>query len=151
MKISTLEGVVIQPLKIIADELGAVLHMLRNDDHLFEKFGEIYFSEINPGAVKAWKRNKRQTQNLAVPVGEIDLVIYDDRKESTTRGSLFNCTLGRPDHYCLIRIPSMLWYGFRGLGNTPSLLANCSNQPHDPSEIEKIHPESDLIPYNWPT
>jgi len=151
VKNSTLEGVVIHPLKIITDELGAVLHMLRNDDPLFEKFGEIYFSEINPGAVKAWKRNKRQTQNLAVPAGGIDLVIYDDRQESTTRVSLFNCTLGRPDHYCLIRIPPLLWYGFRGLGDAPSLVANCSNQPHDPSEIEKIQPESDLIPHTWPT
>ena len=151
MKNPTIEGVVIQPLKIIADELGVVLHMLRNDDPVFEKFGEVYFSEIKPGSVKAWKRNKNQTQNLAVPSGEIDLVIYDDRQDSTTRGSLFNCTLGRPDHYSLIRIPPLLWYGFRGRGDAPSLIANCLNQPYDPAASEKIHPESDLIPYTWPT
>ena len=151
MKNPTIEGVIIQPLKIIADELGAVLHMLRNDDPVFEKFGEVYFSEIKPGSVKAWKRNKNQTQNLAVPSGEIDLVIYDDRQDSTTRDSLFNCTLGRPDHYSLIRIPPLLWYGFRGRGDAPSLIANCSSQPHDHATSEKIHPESDLIPYTWPT
>ena len=151
MKNPTIEGVIIQPLKIIADELGVVLHMLRNDDPVFEKFGEVYFSEIKPGSVKAWKRNKNQTQNLAVPSGEIDLVIYDDRQDSTTRDSLFNCTLGRPNHYSLIRIPPLLWYGFRGRGDAPSLIANCSSQPHDPATSEKIHPESDLIPYTWPT
>ena len=151
MKNPTIEGVIIQPLKIIADELGVVLHMLRNDDPVFEKFGEVYFSEIKPGSVKAWKRNKNQTQNLAVPSGEIDLVIYDDRQDSTTRDSLFNCTLGRPNHYSLIRIPPLLWYGFRGRGAAPSLIANCSSQPHDHATSEKIHPESDLIPYTWPT
>ena len=151
MKNPTIEGVIIQPLKIIADELGVVLHMLRNDDPVFEKFGEVYFSEIKPGSVKAWKRNKNQTQNLAVPSGEIDLVIYDDRQDSTTRDSLFNCTLGRPDHYSLIRIPPLLWYGFRGRGDAPSLIANCSSQPHDSATSERIHPESDLIPYTWPT
>ena len=151
MKNPTIEGVIIQPLKIIADELGVILHMLRNDDPVFEKFGEVYFSEIKPGSVKAWKRNKNQTQNLAVPSGEIDLVIYDDRQDSTTRDSLFNCTLGRPDHYSLIRIPPLLWYGFRGRGDAPSLIANCSSQPHDHATSEKIHPESDLIPYTWPT
>ena len=150
MKNPTIEGVIIQPLKIIADELGVVLHMLRNDDPVFEKFGEVYFSEIKPGSVKAWKRNKKQTQNLAVPIGSINLVIYDDRPNSTTQGVLFSCILGRPDHYNLIGIPPLLWYGFRGLGAAPALIANCPDQPHNPAESEKIHRESKLIPYTWP-
>ena len=149
MKKTTIEGVIVQPLKMISDNLGVVLHMLQNNGPLFEKFGEVYFSEINPGAVKAWKRNKGQAQNLAVPVGKIDLVIYDDRPDSTTRGSLFNHTLGRPYHYSLIHIPPLLWYGFQGLGDTPALIANCPDRPHDPSESEKIPPESDFIPYIW--
>ena len=144
-----IEGVITKSLRIFSDELGGVLHMMRNDEPLFEKFGEIYFSEINPGAVKAWKRNKKQTQNLAVPVGRIDLVIYDDRPDSTTRGGLFHCILGRPDHYNLVHIPPQLWYGFKGLGNTSAIIANCADQPHDPSQSEKIHPESTSIPHIW--
>ena len=149
MKNTTIQSVVIKPLKIITDERGAVLHMVRSDGQLFNKFGEIYFSEINPGAIKAWKRYKKQTQNLAVPMGLIDLVIYDDRPDSTTRGGLFTCKLGRPENYNLVQIPPLLWYGFRGLGNTKTLVANCSDRPHDPSEVEKINPKSDVIPYFW--
>jgi len=144
-----IEGVYSQPLKIISDERGAVLRMFHNENLLFKNFGEIYFSEINPGAVKAWKRNKKQTQNLAVPVGSVNLVIYDDRPNSTTQGALFNCILGRPDNYNLIHIPPLLWYGFQGFGNTPALIANCPDQPHDPSESEKTNPKSNFIPYIW--
>ncbi len=46
-------GVIIRPLTQIADNRGAVLHMMRNDSELYEKFGEVYFSEILPGVVKA--------------------------------------------------------------------------------------------------
>ena len=57
-----IEGVYSQPLKIISDERGAVLRMFHNENLLFKNFGEIYLSEINPGAVKAWKRNKKHYQ-----------------------------------------------------------------------------------------
>ena len=58
-----IEGVIIQPLKQIADNRGSVLHMLDNDSSLFKQFGEVYFSEIHSGLVKAWKRHKKQSQN----------------------------------------------------------------------------------------
>jgi dTDP-4-dehydrorhamnose 3,5-epimerase len=149
MKTPTIDGIVIQSLKIIPDERGAVLHMLQKSNPIFKNFGEIYFSEINPGSIKAWKRNKKQNQNLTVPVGKIDLVIYDDRPDSTTRGGLFKYELGRPDHYSLVHIPPLLWYGFQGLGQIPALIANCPDQPHDPSQAEKIPSESDFIPHIW--
>ena len=44
-----IEGVKITPLKIIADDRGSVMHMMRNDSKVFDKFGEIYFSTIFKG------------------------------------------------------------------------------------------------------
>ena len=49
-----INGVVITPLRQIADERGKVMHMLRNDAVHFSAFGEIYFSCVYPGAIKAW-------------------------------------------------------------------------------------------------
>ena len=142
-------GVLIQSLKQIEDNRGSVLHMIRNDGVLFKKFGEVYFSEIYPGRVKAWKRQKKQTQNLAVPVGVIRLVIYDNRKKSSTRGNLVEFTVGRPNHYSLIHIPPMLWYGFQSLNKQTSLVANCADLPHNPLEAETLPQDSDRIPYQW--
>ena len=103
-----IEGVIIQPLKQIADNRGSVLHMLDNDSSLFKQFGEVYFSEIHSGRVKAWKRHKKQSQNLVVPLGKILLVIYDDRPNSNTHGKIEQYNLGRPEDYRLIHIPPML-------------------------------------------
>jgi dTDP-4-dehydrorhamnose 3,5-epimerase len=146
---SEISGVLIQPLKQIVDPRGAVLHMLRNDSPLFQRFGEIYFSLVLPGAVKAWKRHRVMTQHFAVPMGKIRLVFYDAREGSPSQSRLEEHILGRPDHYCLVRIPPLLWYGFQGLGTTPALVANLTDYVHDPHETESLSLEAGDIPYRW--
>ena len=146
-----IEGVIIQPLRQIADNRGSILHMLRRDSELFKQFGEVYFSEIHPGAIKAWKRHKGQTQNITVPIQRIRLVIYDPRLNSGTTGNIIEYELGRPNNYKLIQIPPMLWYGFQALDNQTALIANCADRPHDPREGESLSSESDQIPYQWKT
>ena len=144
-----LQGVVTAELRQIVDTRGAVLHMLRCDAPDFTQFGECYFSELVPGAVKAWKRHRHQTQNLAVPVGRVRLALFDARESSTTLGQLHALELGRPDAYFRLKIPPGIWYGFACLGDTPALLVNCPDLPHDPSESD-IRPSSDpAIPFDW--
>ncbi len=146
-----IEGVIIQPLKQIADKRGSVLHMLKNDSSLCKQFGEVYFSEIYSGLVKAWKRHKKQSQNLVVPLGKIRLVIYDDRPNSNTHGKIAQYKLGRPDDYRLIHIPPMLWYGFQGIGDQTSMIANCTDLSHDPEEMESLSADTNQIQYQWET
>lgn len=146
---SVIDGVIITQLRQINDDRGSVLHMLRSDASEFTKFGECYFSEVLPGAVKAWKRHNAQTQNITVPVGRIRLVIYDDRSLSDSHGNLAVIDLGRPDAYLRVQIPPGLWYGFQCLNQTPALLANCADMPHDPSESDVLPLDSDKIPYQW--
>lgn len=143
------EGVALIELSQMRDERGWVLHMLRCDASDFSRFGECYFSEVLPGAVKAWKYHSAQTQNLAVPVGRILMVIYDDREGSPTRGKLREVELGRPDAYFRLRIPPQLWYGFACVGGTPALLVNCSDLPYDPAESETRPMNDPRIPYSW--
>ncbi|MBU2549819.1 MAG: dTDP-4-dehydrorhamnose 3,5-epimerase family protein [Proteobacteria bacterium] len=146
---SAIQGVRIVELKQIVDERGAVLHMLRRDSDLFTSFGEIYFSQVNQGVVKAWKRHRQATQHLAAPVGRVRLVIYDDRDDSSTKGHVEEIVLGRPDHYKLVRVPPRLWYGFQGIADQPSLLANCTDLAHDPNESEAVSPADNRIPFQW--
>ena len=144
-----IEGVIVQPLKQIEDNRGSVLHMMRRDSKLFKQFGEVYFSEILSGKVKAWKRHKQQTQNLTVPVNNIRLVIYDNRPSSSTHGNIVEYKLGRPDHYRLVHIPPMLWDGFQTFGEETALIVNCADQPHDPEDTESLPADSNEIPYQW--
>lgn len=143
------EGITITELRQISDERGAVLHMLRCDAPEFTRFGECYFSEILPGAIKAWKRHRVQTQNLAVPAGRVRLVIFDDRRGSPTKGKLQILELGRPDAYLRIKIPPGLWYGFTCISTVPALLVNCTDLPHAPDESELRSLNDPSIPYAW--
>lgn len=148
--VSHIEGVTLTELRQISDARGTVLHMLRNDAPDFIRFGECYFSEVLPGAIKAWRRHRVQTQNLAVPVGQARIAIYDDRVSSPTRGVALALDLGRPAAYLRLRIPSGLWYGFACVGETPALLVNCADYPHDPYESDVLPIHHQTIPYHWP-
>ncbi len=143
-----LDGVVITPLRQIEDARGKVMHMLRRDSPVFTEFGEIYFSTINPGAVKGWNRHRKMALNYAVPHGRILLVLFDERSGSPTAGQVQEITLG-DGNYNLVTIPPMLWTGFTGIGNDPACVANCATLPHDPEEVERRPPDDPAIPYHW--
>jgi len=138
----------VAPLRRIPDERGAVLHMLREDAPAFERFGEIYFSLIYPGAVKAWHRHRRMTLNYAVPQGMVKLVCYDDREGSPTRGVVQELHVGELN-YVLVTIPPLIWNGFKSEGGRSALVANCATVAHDPDEIERLDPSHSDIPYDW--
>lgn len=147
---TTIEGVYQTSLRQIASERGTVLHMLRCDEMGFTQFGEIYFSEVPPGVRKAWKLHRCQTQNFVVPTGSIRVAIFDSRPQSSTYGNLAHFDLGRPDKYFRLTIPPMLHYGFECTGDSPALLANCADLPHDPNESEVVSEEAFLIAFPQP-
>lgn len=143
-----IEGVKITPLRQILDERGKVMHMLRNNDAHFQSFGEIYFSCVYPGAIKAWHLHKEMTLNYAVPHGRIKLVLFDNREGSRTQGEIQEIFLG-VDNYLLVSIPPLIWNGFKGLGTETAIVANCATIPHDPQEILRLDPLDPSIGYDW--
>jgi len=147
MSQTSIEGVVIAPLRRIPDERGSIAHMLREDDAHFERFGEIYFSWVYPGVVKGWHLHKEMTLYYSVPVGTIKLVLFDERP-SPTKGKLMEVYVGE-SNYCLVKIPPGVWNGFKGVGVAASMVANCSTIPHRADEIERMDPHTNHIAYDW--
>src|SRR6185436_5547900 len=92
--------------------------------------------------------HSRMTINYAVPIGTIKLVMYDERADSPTRGRVMELFVGDPN-YCLVTIPPGIWNGFKGVGPSTALVANCSTIVHDPSEMTRRDPFSNTIPYDW--
>jgi dTDP-4-dehydrorhamnose 3,5-epimerase len=142
-----IDGVTLSPLRVIADDRGAVLHMLRGD--ALGPIREVYFSEINPGTVKAWKRHRRMTQRLAVPVGRAKFALCDTRPGSSSRGRVVEIELGRPDAYQLLTIPPGVWYGWKNLSASVSMIANCADLVHDPAESEQADTIPEMAAYRW--
>lgn len=143
-----IEGVKIIPLKQIPDERGKIMHMLKCTDPYFDKFGEIYFSVAYPGVIKGWHLHTKQTQFYAVISGMIKLVLFDERKDSPTKGELMEIFTGE-DNYQLIRIPVGVVNGYKNIGIEPAIVANCATEPHDPNEMLRYDPLNSHIKYDW--
>ena len=141
-----IQDVVVTPLRRIGDGRGEVRHGLKADDRCFEGFGEIYFSVINLGVVKGWKRHKRMHSNLIVVDGLIRFLVYDDRSESSTNGQFMDivCSI---ENYCRLTIPPGLWLAFQGLGSDTNVLLNFANIPHDPTEFDSLPISNDVMPW----
>jgi len=144
---TTIDGVLVVPLRRIPDERGTIFHMLRRTDPHFREFGEIYFTSIYRDVIKGWHRHTDMTLNYACIWGRVKLVLYDDRSESPTRGVLMERYLG-PDDYSLVVIPPLVWNGLKGMSDA-ALVANCATHPHDPARTERLDPLARHIPYDW--
>ncbi|MBT9130999.1 MAG: hypothetical protein DDT42_01307 [candidate division WS2 bacterium] len=143
-----IEGVKAIPLKRIPDERGTIYHMLRKDEPHFIQFGEIYFSSIHPNVVKGWHKHKLATLNYACIVGNIKLIIYDDREKSKTKNELVELFIGE-DNYCLVQIPPDVWNGFKAVGSKTAIIANCCTHAHGDFKSERLDPFDNDIPYDW--
>lgn len=148
MKNNAIEGVMLTPLKIIPGDAGDVLHAMQRTDASFCGFGEVYFSTVNKGQIKAWKRHREMTLNLVVPCGEIKFVLYDDRTESPTCGKILEVVLSR-GNYQRLTVPPMIWAGFMGMGDGLNMLLNIASIPHDSQEADRLNVYNELIQYNW--
>lgn len=146
---SKIEGVVITPLRRLPDERGTIMHMMRNDSTVFTKFGEIYFSTVYPGVIKAWHIHDIMTLNYYVVSGTIKFVLYDEREGSATKGVVEEWYPGENFH-CMVTVPPNVWNGFMGIGTKEAIVANLTDIPHDPTEIHRADPLDNHIPYSWP-
>jgi dTDP-4-dehydrorhamnose 3,5-epimerase len=145
-----IEGVMLKQLKVIPDERGRVMEILRSDDEFFEKFGQVYLTTGYPGVVKAWHYHKGQTDHFCVVKGMMKVVLYDSRDGSPTKGEVNEFFMGehRP---VLLRIPPLVYHGFKTVGPEEALLINIPTETYkysDPDEF-RVLPHDNDIPYSW--
>ena len=145
-----IDGVKIKKLKVIPDERGRLMEILRNDDDLFIKFGQMYMTTAYPGVVKAWHYHKKQTDNMSVLKGMMKIVLYDSRDESPTKGEVNEFFAGEHNSL-LIQIPRGLYHGFKCISDNEAIVINCPTEVYNYKEPDeyRIDPHSTEIPYNW--
>jgi len=147
----TIEGVIITPRKIIPDERGKIIHIMKSSDPLFKSFGEVYCSTVFPGIVKGWHKHKKMTLNYVVIKGNIKFVLYDDRPDSLSYKCIQEIYLGE-NQSLMVTVPPMIWNGFKGIGIQEAFVINFTDMPHDPDEIIRMDPhKNEIIEYDWST
>ena len=139
-----IQGVIETPLKIINVDDGNVMHAIKNNDQGFSEFGEAYFSIVNSGKIKAWKRHRKMICNFVVPQGEIKIVLVDEKEEQE---NVFHQITLSTKNYIRLTVPPMIWVGFQGLSKKESILLNIASIVHDPDETDNKGIQE--IEYDW--
>lgn len=147
-EVKSIHGVIVAPRRKIIDDRGAIFHMLRADDPEFQEFGEIYFSKIHPSVIKAWHHHSLMTLNYLIVVGSIQLGLWDGRKDSPTYGMSQTIFLDEQSSQLAV-VPPGVWNGFKGLGTSSSIVANCASHAHDPQEISRKPYNDPQFGYDW--
>src|SRR3970040_2873053 len=142
------EGGRFKQLKVIPDERGRLMEILRCDEEMFEKFGQVYLTTGYPGVVKAWHYHKGQTDHFCVVKGMMKVVLYDSRDGSPTKGEVNEVFLGehRP---ILLRIPPLVYHGFKTVSTEEALLINIPTEPYRLAKPHKFraHPPPKKLPH----
>ena len=145
-----IEGVQIKRLKVVADERGRLMEILRADDAFFEGFGQVYMTTAYPGVVKGWHYHKRQSDNMAVVKGMMKIVLYDGREDSPTRGEVDVFFAGEHNPI-LVHIPPYVYHGFKCISPEEAVVVNTPTEVYRyeaPDEF-RVDPHVNDIPYDW--
>ena len=145
-----IEGVNVKQLRVIPDERGRLMEILRADDPEFVKFGQVYMTTVWPGVVKAWHYHKKQTDSMAVVSGLAKIVLYDGRDGSPTRGEVNEFFVGEHNPI-LVQIPNGVYHGMKGAGDREAIIINTVTEPYNretPDEF-RVDPHENDIPYDW--
>jgi len=145
-----IEGVVAKQLRMITDERGWLMEILRKDWDVFETFGQVYITGAYPNVVKAWHMHKKQTDHLVCVKGLVKLALYDNRDHSKTKGEINEFIMGEKNPI-LVKIPPEVWHGFKTIGEETALVINIPTEPDNYKEPDehRLPPDTDKIPYDW--
>jgi dTDP-4-dehydrorhamnose 3,5-epimerase len=145
-----IDGVKTKKLKVVPDERGRLTEIMRNDDEMFEKFGQLYMTTNYPGVIKAWHFHKNQIDFVVCVKGMIKLVMFDSREDSPTKGEVNEFFIGEHNPM-MVRIPNNVYHGWKCISETESMVVNCPTELYDykaPDE-ERLAYNSPEIPYDW--
>ena len=145
-----IDGVRIKQLKVMPDERGYVMEILRCDDDMYEKFGQTYITACYPGVIKGWHYHKVQADHFTCIIGMVKVALYDDRDGSPTRGEVNEFFMGEKNNI-LLKIPRGVLHGFKAIGNETAVIVNVPTEPYNrenPDEYRVPYNSKD-IPYDW--
>lgn len=109
-----------------------------------------YVFTIRPGVVKGWGLHKLHEDRYCVMSGEMEVVLYDPRPDSSTRGKICKVYLSgtRPR---LINVPRFVWHADRNIGTGELVVLNFPTMQYDHSNPDKyrLPLDTDHIPYDF--
>jgi dTDP-4-dehydrorhamnose 3,5-epimerase len=145
-----IEGVVVKKLKVIPDERGRLMEILRRDDEIFVQFGQLYMTTTYPGVVKAWHYHRKQDDFITCLRGMLKMVLFDSREGSATYGEVNEFFIGEHNP-SMVKVPKMVYHGWKCVSEVEAIVVNAPTEPYNPAEPDeyRVDPHNNNIPYRW--
>jgi dTDP-4-dehydrorhamnose 3,5-epimerase len=145
-----IKDTIIKQLKFIPDERGRLMEILKCDEDIFTKFGQVYLTTTYPGVVKAWHFHKKQDDFIVCIKGVLKLVLYDNREDSPTKGEVNQFFIGDYNPL-LVKVPKMVYHGWKCVNTEEALVINIPTEPYNPENPDeyRVDPHDNDFPYNW--
>lgn len=145
-----IEGVQLKKINPNFDDRGFLVEILKETDPFFRSIKQITYTETYPGVIKAFHWHKKQWDFWFVAKGMAQVVLYDLRKNSPTKGETNVFYLGEKN-LAVLAIPPGVAHGYRVLGNQPVCLFYQTSKVYDsdnPDE-ERIPFDDKRIGFDW--
>lgn len=133
-----------------ADERGFFAEVVRDDEEIVKRFGQLSVSKTLPGVIKAFHYHKKQDDIWFFPAGNARVVLHDLRDDSKTKGTSESFIMGEDNPSCLL-IPKGVAHGYQVLGNEPVVITYLTTESYDPKDPdeERLEWDDPKIGYDW--
>lgn len=133
-----------------SDERGFFEEIVRDDEGIVKKFGQLSASKTNPGVVKAFHYHERQDDIWFFPCGNARVVLHDIRGDSETNGVTEVFIMGEDNPSALL-IPAGVAHGYQVLGNMPVVITYLTSESYDPKnpDEKRIDWDDPKIGFDW--
>jgi dTDP-4-dehydrorhamnose 3,5-epimerase len=110
----------------------------------------VYFSSIRPGVIKGWALHERHEDRYFVMSGDLEVVLYDVRPESSTFQHVRKIYLSEHRRR-LVNIPTGVWHADRNVGERDCVIVNFPTLPYDHADPDKFRLplDTDQIPFSF--
>lgn len=149
----SIPGVQVKTLKSFPDQRGFFREIVRVSDPFFDEggFGQWSHSKMTKNVVKAWHYHNVQIDWWYLPIGSIEAVLFDNRKESPTYQTKTAFPMGdtgSEESIVCVRIPQGVLHGLKVLSDEAHLMY-ITSEMYNPEDEGRIPFDSDVVGHDW--
>lgn len=149
-----IDGVLVQPFPVWADDRGYFLEILRAGQGLAAGFppdtSQVSCAVGYPGTIKAFHYHRFQADLWAPAAGMLQVALVDFRRASPTFGRRNTLYVGALRPWQVL-VPPGVGHGYKVLGVDPAVLVYVTNRFYDPADEGRLAYDDPMIAYDWET
>lgn len=147
------DGVKFKEIPTHVDDRGSVVEMFDERwDWPVDPLVFAYCYTVRPGKIKGWGMHKKHEDRYFILFGELEVVLYDARPKSSTRGLVAKIYLTEKNRR-LMNIPPGIWHASHNIGDRDAMVVNFPTigYRHDSPDKYRLPVNTKKIPYSFDT